>query len=156
MSKLEQEMDRIDADMGRAARDSEAAWKRGEEKKRRDRRLYERREFNRLFKRLRGMVEGHWDRYGHGWKFKYRGGDFYIGYEDWFSPKTPGDVDDYDASGTHWVLKLGFNGIQGRTLTLSREAEPKGDLTGEVMDGLRELAKKFANAKGRFYPDDGD
>jgi len=58
--------------------------------------------------------------------------------------------------GSNWVLKLGFNGIQGRTITLDHASHPKNDLTDEVMEGLRELAKKFANTKGRFYDNDGD
>ena len=156
MDKLEEEIKRRDreedATMKAFAKSQEAK----EKKRERQDRLSERKEFNRLFKRLRGMVEGRWDRYGNGWRFKYKGGDFYIAYEDWFSPKTPGDADDYDMRGSNWVLKLGFNGIQGRTITLDHESHPKDDLTDEVMEGLRELAKKFASTGGRFYDDESE
>jgi hypothetical protein len=161
MSKLEELMDQEDENFRKAAAVHNAAEKKREEATLRANRLSVRKEFNRLFKRLKTMVEGHWDRYGHGWKFKYKGGDFYIAYEDWFSPKTPGDVDDYDRSGSHWVLKLGFNGIQGRTVILMDGSDrysdnPKKDLTPEVMDGIRELAQQFARPNGRFYGENGE
>lgn len=161
MSKLEEQMDREDEDSRRAALWAVAAEKKREEKASRNARLNVRKEFNLLFKRLKTMVEGHWNRYGHGWQFKYKGGDFYIAYENWFSPKTPGDADDYDMSGSHWVLKLGFNGIQGRSVTLRDGSDrysdnPKKDLTDEVMDGIRELAQQFARPNGRFYGENGE
>ena len=154
-SKLELEMGRREAQdkaVGAASRKAEEA----KAKQQRQKRLFERKEFNRLFKKLRGMVEGHWNRYGHGWKFKYKGGDFYIDYEHYRIEKTFGDAEDYATEGDNWVLKLGFNGIQGRTINLSYDYKPKNDLTDEVMNGIRELARKFANDKGRFYGEEGE
>jgi hypothetical protein len=161
MSKLEEVMDDQDANFRKAAAAHNAAEAKRKKSQQRQERLFERKEFNRLFKKLRGMVEGHWDRYGNGWKFKYKGGDFYIAYEHWFSPKTAGDADDYDMEGDSWVLKLGFNGIQGRTVTIAQgwdrySDKPKKDYTDDVMTGLRELGSKFADSKGRFYGDDGE
>jgi hypothetical protein len=161
MSKLEELMDQEDENFRKAAAIHNAAEAKREKSRQRQKRLDERKEFNSLFKRLRGMVEGHWDRYGHGWKFKYKGGDFYIDYEHWHSPKTSGDPDDYDMEGDSWVLKLGFNGIQGRKVTLAQgwdrySDNPKKDLTDDVMAGIRELAQKFARPNGRFYGENGE
>jgi hypothetical protein len=139
MSKLEEVM----SQRASAERSAEAAKRRAEEakekKQRRQRRLFERKEFNRLFSRLRTLVDGRWDRYGHGWKFDYKGEEYYIAYEHWFSPKDPGDADGYDMSGNSWMLKRGFNGGDGHEYTLSNDYEPKKGLTEAVLRGLKEL-----------------
>ncbi len=138
-SKLEKEMERRETNAKKTGAAFAKALEKKAAKEKRQRRLYERKEFNRLFKRLKTMVNGRWDRYGHGWMFKYKGEEFYIAYEDWFSPKTPGDVDDYDMRGTSWMLKRGFNGGNGNEYTLSHETEPKQGLTESVLRGLKEL-----------------
>jgi hypothetical protein len=69
----------------------------------------------------------------------YKNEEYYVSYEHWFSAKTPGDADDYDMSGTHWVLKRGFNGGDGYEYTLSHDSEPKQGLTEAVLRGLKEL-----------------
>ena len=87
------------------------------------------------------MVKGRWSRYGHGWCFEYKNVEFYVSYDDWFSPKTPGDVDDYDMRGTSWVLKRGHNAGDRETYTLSTDEVPKQGLTESVLRGLKELSK---------------
>jgi hypothetical protein len=142
-SKLELEMERREADEQASKTADRKALEARAKKDERQRRLFVRKEFNRLFKRLRGMVEGHWDRNGWGWKFKYKDRDYWISYESWYSPKTPGDVDGYDMRGTHWVLKPHFNASDWDTFTLG-EGEGETGLTEEVLRGLKELA----NPKG--------
>lgn len=153
-SKLELEMERREA----ADKANEAATRKmkeaAAEKSRRERRLFVRKEFNRLFKRLRGMVEGHWDRYGHGWTFKYRDREYWISYDSWFSPKTPGDVDDYDMRGVHWVLKNHFNASDGDNGAVSLgDGEGKESLTEKVLEGLKELTRRGGswNERRRSY-----
>lgn len=138
-SKLEEEMSRRATAEKKAAAAKEVAERKREEKERRQNRIYERKEFNRLFKKLKTMVDGHWDRYGWGWKFDYKGEDYYIKYDHWFSPKEPGDVDGYDMYGSNWVLKRGFNGGDNFEYQLSHDSEPKQGLTEAVMRGLKEL-----------------
>lgn len=152
MSKLEKTMDRRSAAYKKLVADSGAAQKKRDATARRQARLHERKEFNARFKKLRGMVKGSWDRNGYGWRFSYKGGNFYIKFEHWVHEKYAGDVDDYRSEGDHWVLKLGFNGMQGRTITLEY-GERSGDLTEEVMDGLSELGHKFADRQGKFHND---
>lgn len=142
MSKLEEVMGRRASAEKRSAAASLVAERKREERAARQRRVFERKEFNRLFKRLKTLVDGRWDRYGWGWKFSYKGDDYYVDYQDWYSPKSPGDADGYDMSGTCWVLKRGFNGIQGNTVTLSTDREPKQGLTEAVLRGLRELSQE--------------
>jgi hypothetical protein len=142
MSKLEQVMERRTASEKKSEAAKASAERKREEKQRRERRLFERKEFNRLFKRLKTLVTGRWDSYGWGWKFQYKGEDFYIKYEDWYSPKEPGDADGYDMSGTCWELKRGFNGGRGNEFTLSTDSEPKQGLTEAVLRGLKELSRE--------------
>lgn len=139
---------RLERVMGnRAAKETKslAANRKAEESKQaraqRQRRSYERKEFNRLFARLKTLVDGKWDRSGWGWSFKYKGTEYYIAYQDWFYAKTPGDVDDYDQRGTDWVLKRGFNASDELTFTLSHGERGSG-LTEEVMRGLKELDQR--------------
>lgn len=139
MSKLEEVMSSRAAAEKKSAADAHEAEHKREAREKRQNRLYERKEFNRLFKRLKTMVEGRWDRYGWGWKFAYKGEDYYIKYDHWFSAKTPGDVDDYDMSGSNWVLKRGFNGGDNFEYQLSHDSEPKQGLTEAVLRGLKEL-----------------
>lgn len=141
-SKLEQEMDSRAANAKANDAAIDKANKKREEKAVRAARLFERKEFNRLFKRLKTLVEGRWDRYGWGWKFEYKGEEYYIKYDSWFSAKTPGDADDYDTRGTNWVLKRGFNGCSGYEYTLSHDEVPKQGLTEAVLRGLKELQEK--------------
>ncbi len=139
MSKLEEVMDR----RATAEKASEAAKRRTEEarekKEARQKRLRERSEFNRLFKRLKGLVDGRWDRYGWGWKFEYKGVEYFIKRQSWYCPKDPGDADGYDMRGMEWVLKQGFNASDKQTVTLSSENELKQGLTEAVLRGLKEL-----------------
>jgi hypothetical protein len=65
-----------------AARAEEAA----EKKAARDHTKYVRSEFDRLFKRLKTLVDGSWDRYGWGWKFQYKGEDYWLSYDSCFRP----------------------------------------------------------------------
>ena len=141
-SKLEEEMTRRAAAERKAEADARAAEGRREARAKRQHRLFERKEFNRLFKRLKTMVDGHWDRYGHGWKFMYKDEEYYVAYEHWYSPKEPGDADGYDMFGTNWVLKLDFNGGCGYKYTLDHDSEPKKPLTEAVLRGLKELQDK--------------
>jgi hypothetical protein len=143
MNKLELEMERRES----AERASVAASRRTEEahakREQRQKRLFERKEFNRLFGRLRKMVDGRWDRHGWGWTFKYKGKEYWISYDSWSSPKTPGDADDYDMSGTHWVLKNHFSASEGDNGAYSLgDGVGKTGLTEEVLRGLGELTKR--------------
>ncbi len=151
MSKLEELMDQREANAKRSAAASAAAKEKRRKQKARQDRLYVRKEFNRLFKKLRTLVEGHWDRNGWGWTFKYKGGEYWISYDYWFSAKTPGDVDDYDMSGHHWVLKSHFNASTDDTLNRNAftlgDSHDEEDFTEKVLDGLKELQ----NPKGRRW-----
>ena len=145
MSKLEELMDKRAADNERGMKAASKVYEAAEKKRERAHRLWVRKEFNRLFKRLKTLVTGHWDRYGWGWKFQYKNHDYWISYDHWFSPKYPGDADDYDMSGNDWVLKPHFNASGSDAITLH---ERKGheiidtELSEAVMDGLRELKSK--------------
>jgi hypothetical protein len=146
VSKLEELMDKQERESQATMRAFAKAQEAAEEKRQRADRLWVRKEFNRLFKRLRTLVDGHWDRYGWGWKFQYKGHDYWIAYEHWFSPKTSGDADDYDMEGNDWVLKPHFNALRGDYITLRHllpreEDEPK-EYTEAVLDGLRDLKKR--------------
>ena len=143
MSKLEELMDRREADAKAAEAKRLKAEEEREKKEARQHRLFVRKEFNRLFKRLKTLVEGHWDRYGWGWKFQYKGEDYWISYDSWFSAKTPGDVDDYDMRGTHWVLKRHFNLSDGdRGAYAMGDGHDKKSLTEEVLHGLKVLKER--------------
>ncbi len=141
MSRLEKVM----SQRASAEKSSAAAKRRAEEarekKEARQKRLRERSEFNRLFSRLMKLVDGGWDRYGWGWKFEYKGVEYFIKRQSWYSPKEPGDVDGYDMSGMEWVLKQGFNASDKQTVTLSIDNEPKQGLTEAVLRGLKELTR---------------
>lgn len=145
-SKLETLMERRAA---RERKDEKAATKAlvaAENKAAREQREYVRSEFDRLFKRLKTLVTGSWDRYGWGWKFQYKGEDYWLSYDSWESKKTPGDADGYDMSGHEWVLKNNFNAMQtsdccGKAISLGEGAD-KAQLTTAVLDGLRDMNAK--------------
>ena len=147
MGKLEDVMDRREANEKRTLAASAKAQEAAEKKRARQDRLYVRKEFNRLFKRLRTLVTGHWDRYGWGWTFKFKGHQYWISYDSWFSAKTPGDVDDYDMSGQNWVLKSHFNfsSESKGAVTLHEpnyyKTQKDNELTEAVLNGLKELKK---------------
>jgi len=142
MSKLEKLMDSRAASERETVKAFAKAQEAAEKKKERQNRLWVRKEFNHLFKRLRTLVTGHWDRYGWGWKFQYKNHDYWISYDSWFSPKTPGDADDYDMHGNDWVLKPHFNAMGGDTITLREEDKEPTELTEAVLDGLKELKER--------------
>lgn len=137
-SKLEAEMDRRENAAKASLEANRKANEAREKKAERQARVFERKEFNRLFSRLKTLVDGAWDRNGWGWKFHYKDDDYFIAYEHWYSPKEPGDADGYDMSGVSWVLKRGFNASDKWKVTLSSEDQPK-PLTEAVLRGLREL-----------------
>ena len=125
-----------------AAKASEAA----EKKAAREQAKFVRDEFDRLFKRLKTLVSGGWDRYGWGWKFKYKGEDYWISYDSWESKKMPGDADGYDMSGWEWVLKNNFNAMQtsdccGKAISLG-DGTDKAQLTTAALDALRDMTEQ--------------
>jgi len=138
MGKLEELMDVREADEKAAKLAAEDALKAAAEKRRRRQRLRVRAEFNKLFKRLRTLVEGHWDRYGSwGWKFPYRDHDYWISFEHWKHERY--GVDDYDMEGDHWVLKSHFNSLDHVVLG---ESGVDKDLTEKVLEGLKKLNER--------------
>lgn len=142
-SKLEELMDKRKAAEEkasiRAARDSIAKEKRGE----RARISYTKREFKKLFAKLQTLVDGKWDKFGWGWTFRFKDHDYWISYDHWSSPKTPGDADDYDMAGYQWVLKSHFNASYKDTFILYEDSDDtKKDLTEQVLEGLKALRKR--------------
>lgn len=136
-SKLERIMSKRKAQEARQQRLNQEAQRKAEEKKAKEHEEFVKKEFTRLFPKLIGLVPGEWDKNGWGWTFRYRNHDFWISYDSWHYEKTPGDVDDYDQSGYHWVLKDHFNRRSGDGyFILSSHISPSEELTEKVLEGL--------------------
>jgi hypothetical protein len=137
-SKLEKEIARREKAEARASVKRLKVEAADESRRERTKRAGERKEFNRLFSRLKRMVALKYCKWGRGWQFAYKGESYYISYDAWVHEAV--GVDGYETSGHHWVLKKTDNGYAyGLSCYPLGDGTGKQGLTEEVMRGLREL-----------------
>lgn len=113
MSRLETIIDNRKSRRERANEAAERATERRQKRDAADRRKMIREKVLIHFARLRKLVRCRFDKYSPSHMvFEYKAHKCSVTFENWFIPKHPGDVDDYDMSGEQWAFHI-WNGLGG-------------------------------------------